>query len=220
MNHLTEQLFSLQDPQYRAFHSRLIPTVNPDTIIGVRVPALRKLARTLPPDEQKSFLHTLPHTYYEENCLHGFLIQQISDFDRCVAALNQFLPYVDNWATCDMTAPKVLGTAPARLAAQCQIWLSSGQTYTIRFAVLTLMRHLLPESLETVSQIRSDEYYVNMAIAWFFAEGLVQYEAQTLPYLTSHRLAPWVHNKAIQKARESLRLTPQQKAYLQTLKQP
>lgn len=215
---LTEQLFSLQDPKYRAFHSRLIHTVHPDTIIGVRVPALRKLARSLSSAEKEALLHTLPHTYYEENCLHGFLIQQMSDFDLCVAALNQFLPYVDNWATCDMTAPKILGKDPARLAAQCQIWLASGQTYTIRFAILSLMRHLLPESLETVSQIRSDEYYVNMAIAWFFAEGLVKYEAQTLPYLTSYCLSPWVHNKAIQKARESLRLTPQQKAYLQTLK--
>lgn len=215
---LNECLFSLQDPQYKAFHSRLIPTVDPDTIIGVRVPALRKLARSLNADDKEALLASLPHQYYEENCLHGFLIQQFKDYDHCVAELNRFLPYVDNWAVCDMSAPRALGKDLHQLTSTCQDWLASGHTYTIRFAVLALMRHLLPESLEVVASICSEEYYVNMAVAWFFAEGLVKCYDTALPYLLEHRLSPWIHNKAIQKARESNRITPEQKNYLQTLR--
>lgn len=215
---LEQRLFSMRDEKYRAFHTRLIPTVNPETVIGIRVPELRRLARSLREEERESLLATLPHRYYEENCLHGFLIQQIGDYDRCVAELNRFLPYVDNWAICDMTAPRALGKDLPRLAAQCRVWLASGHTYTMRFAVLALMRHLLPESLEEVAAVRSEEYYVNMAIAWFFAEGLVKSYDQTLPYLLNHRLAPWVHNKAIQKARESNRISPEHKQNLQALR--
>lgn len=214
---LEKTLRSLQDPDYRAFHIRLIPTVDPQTVLGVRVPELRKLTRRLDEPDKEALLQDLPHRYYEENCLHGFLIEQIRDFDRCVQALNQFLPYVDNWAVCDMTSPKVLKTNLPKLKAQCQLWISSGHTYTIRFAILALMRYLLPESLAEVSQIRSEEYYVNMALAWFFAEGLVQHNKLTLPYLLEHRLDPWVHKKAIQKARESFRISPEQKKYLKSL---
>lgn len=215
---LEERLFSLRDEKYRAFHTRLIPTVDPETVLGIRVPALRKLAGSLQEEERESLLTSLPHRYYEENCLHGFLIQQIKDYDRCVAELNRFLPYVDNWAVCDMTAPRALGKELHRLATQCRLWLASGHTYTQRFAILTMMRYLLSESLEEVAGLRSQEYYVNMAIAWFFAEGLVKHYDQTLPYLLNHRLSPWIHNKAIQKARESNRISPEQKQYLQTLR--
>lgn len=214
---LEETLRSLQDPDYRAFHIRLIPTVDPQTVLGVRVPELRKLARRLDEPCKEALFQGLPHRYYEEYCLHGFLIEPIHDFDRCVQALDRFLPYVDNWAVCDMTSPKALKTNLPELKAQCRIWLSSGHTYTVRFAILALMRYLLPESLMEVSQIRSKEYYVNMALAWFFAEGLIRHYSMTLPYFLEHRLDPWVHKKAIQKARESFRISPEQKQYLKSL---
>ena len=220
---LQEQLFSLQDLNYRDFHSRLVPTVDPERIIGVRVPALRKLTRSLDRESQQRILSSLPHFYYEENCLHGFLIEQIRDYDGCVAALNEFLPHVYNWATCDMTSPKALGTNLSRLWTQCQVWIASDHIYTIRFGILSLRRHCLDDSfreeaLELVADLRSEEYYVNMARAWYFAEALAKQYDAALPYLLNHRLDPWTHNKAIQKARESYRISPEQKAYLKTIK--
>ena len=221
---LQEELFALQDPAYKAFHSRLIPTVDPDTIIGVRVPALRKLTKAFSKEpEAAEFLKNLPHAYYEENCLHGFLLEQIRDYDRCVAELNRFLPYVDNWATCDMMSPKALKQDLPALLDQASIWLGSAHTYSIRFGILCLMRHYLdqafrPEGLEMVSVIRSNEYYVNMSAAWFFAEALAKQYSSAVTYLEENKLSLWVHNKAIQKARESDRISPEQKACLKTLK--
>ena len=219
-----EELFALQDADYRTFNSRLIPTVDPNLVIGVRVPELRKLAKRLAKTPEAAlFLQELPHEYYEENCLHGFLIEQIRSFDACVEALYAFLPYVDNWATCDMTSPKVLKQNLPGLLSHVRRWIESDHPYMVRFGILCLMRYYLddafqPQILEMVSVIHSKEYYVNMMIAWFFAEALVKQHAAALPYLEEHRLAAWTHNKAIQKARESLRVTSVQKEYLKTLK--
>ena len=224
MKSITTQLFALQDLEYKQFHSKLMPTISPDVIIGVRTPALRKLAKeTAKSTEVERFLQELPHTYYEENNLHAFLIECIKDFDACITALNEFLSYVDNLATCDMMAPKVLKTNLPKLYEWIKIWIASGETYTIRFGVNMLMKYyleedFLPEYAELVASTRSEEYYVKMVVAWYFATALAkQYEA-VLPYLTEHRLDIWTHNKTIQKAVESYRITPEQKLFLKSLK--
>ena len=224
MSTITEQLFALQDLEYKKFHSKLMPTVHPDVIIGVRTPELRKLAKMLKgTPEAEQFLTELPHQYYEENNLHGFLLESIKEFDACVTALNEFLPYVDNWATCDMMSPKALKKDLAKLYEWVKIWMASKETYTVRFGVNMLMKYYLeeefrPEYPELVASIRSEEYYIKMVVAWYFATALAkQYEA-VLPYLLEHRLDVWTHNKTIQKAVESYRITPEQKAFLKTLK--
>ena len=221
------KLFELQDPGYKEFHAKLMPTINPDVIIGVRTPALRKLAKELlktEPDAVEAFMAELPHTYYEENNFHAFLLEGIKDYDECIKALGVFLPYVDNWATCDCMAPKILGKYPGRVLSQISIWLNSDHTYTVRYAIGLLMRYYLDEQfeekyLDMVANVQSEEYYINMMRAWYFATALAkQYEA-TLPWLEEKRLDVWTHNKTIQKAVESYRITKEQKVYLKTLKQ-
>lgn len=217
-------LFGMQDLEYKAFQSRLMPTVDPDKIIGVRTPQLRKFAREFAKSEDAdAFLDILPHTYYEENNLHGFLIEGIKDFGQTVAALDAFLPYVDNWATCDLMAPKVFKKYPQELFDKIKQWIASGQTYTIRFGIGMLMRFYLDEQFQTeyptlVAAVRSEEYYVNMMIAWYFATALAKQYDAILPYFQQKMLDPWTHNKAIQKAVESYRITDEQKVYLRTLK--
>ena len=224
MQSITEQLFALQDIEYKQFHSKLMPTINPDVIIGVRTPELRKLAKQLAKSTNvEKFLQELPHRYYEENNLHGFLIESIMDFDACIVALNQFLPYVDNWATCDMMAPKVLKTDLPKLYEWVKVWIASEETYTVRFGVNMLMKYFLdeaflPEYPALVASIRSEEYYVKMVVAWYFATALAKQYDAVLPYIKEHRLDIWTHNKTIQKAVESYRISPEQKAYLKTLK--
>lgn len=221
---IEDRLFALQDKEYKEFHSRLMPTVNPDTIIGVRTPALRKLAKELAKQPKyMEYIHMLPHSYYDENNLHGFLIETIKDYGECVAAVNEFLPYVDNWATCDLMSPKVFKKHRTELLEQIKIWIASDQTYTIRYGIEMLMTHYLDEDfkkeyLEWVAQIRSEEYYVNMMIAWYFATALAKQPKDTLPYIEQNRLEVWTHNKAIQKSVESYRISAEQKAYLKTLK--
>lgn len=217
-------LFAQQDLSYRSFQCRLMPSVNPETVIGVRTPVLRRMAGQLRGTEAAArFLAQLPHAYYEENNLHAFLLEQERDFDRCIAALEAFLPHVDNWATCDQMNPKVLGKHPEELLEHILRWLKSGQCYTVRFAIELLMRHYLdgafrPAYLELVAGVKSDEYYVNMMCAWYFATALAKQYAKTIPYLENRRLPLWIHNKTIQKAVESRRISPGQKAYLRTLK--
>lgn len=218
------QLFALADNDYKTFHCRLMPTVDPTTVIGVRIPDLRKFAKSFSQTEAAAiFLQKLPHTYYEENNLHGFLIENLKDYKTTVATLETFLPYVDNWATCDLMSPKIFKNHKAELLPQIHIWLKNEHPFTVRFAVKMLMSFYLEDHFDTshhdlVATIRSDAYYVNMMIAWYFATALAkQYEA-TLPYLQQPRLEPWTHNKAIQKAIESRRITPAQKKYLRTLK--
>lgn len=221
---IRETLFSLREEKFAAFQARLIPNVAPERIIGVRTPALRKLAKTLRGSGQgEEFLKALPHEFFEENNLHAFLLCEMKDFEACVQAVEDFLPYVDNWATCDQMSPGVFRKNKQALLPHIRRWIASEQCYTRRFGIGMLMSHFLDEDfreeyLSLVSDIRSEEYYVNMMIAWYFATALAkQYEAALL-YLENRRLAPWVHNKAIQKALESFRVSDGHKTYLKTLK--
>ena len=221
---IRSQLFDLQDLKYRDFNASLIPTVDKKTVIGVRTPQLRKLAKELSKDPDiEFFLRTLPHKYYEEYNLHGLIIESMKDYDKCIAEMNKFLPYIDNWATCDIISPKIFKKHLPELLDEIKVWMSSDHTYTIRFGIEMLMSFYLddqfkPEYPETVAGIKSQEYYVNMMIAWYFATALAkQYEA-VLPFIEEKRLEKWTHNKAIQKSVESYRITPEQKAYLKTLK--
>ena len=224
MTEIQQRLFALQDGDYRDFHAGLIPTVPKELVIGVRSPALRSLAKELKGTELAAdFMAALPHRYYEENNLHAALIGPMKDFDACLAAVERFLPYVDNWATCDMMSPKALGKNKAALLERIRVWLRSGHTYTVRFAMGMLMSHFLEEDFREeypalVASVRSEEYYVRMMQAWYFATALAkQYEA-AVTYLEQRRLGAWVHNKTIQKARESFRVSQEQKEYLKSLK--
>lgn len=218
------ELFSLADEAYRQFHARLIPNVDPGAIIGVRTPALRAFARQLHHSGgYEAFLEELPHQYYEENNLHAFLLERIKSFDDCVAALDQFLPYIDNWATCDMMRPPALKKEPEKLMVKIRQWLTSESVYAVRFAIVCLMNFYLdensqPEQLDLLCGIKSEEYYINMALAWYFATALSKQWDSVIGILESHRLPEWVHKKAIQKSVESRRITPEQKEYLRRLK--
>ena len=221
---LQEKLFSLQDIEYKNFHSKLMPTVNPDTIIGIRTPVLRKFANEFSKtDEAEAFLKNLPHKYYEENNLHAFLLEKITDYDTLIKELNIFLPFVDNWATCDMMKPKIFKNHKALLIKDIEKWLKSNNTYLIRYGIVCLMTYFLEsdfkkEYLIWITDIKSEEYYINMARAWFFATALTyQYEA-TLPIFENKTLDKWTHNKAIQKACESYRIDKESKKILRTLK--
>ena len=218
------ELWEMQDTGYKDFHAKLIPTVTPEAIIGVRTPQVRKYAKQLAKDPQiGDFLSQLPHKYYDENNVHAFVVEQIRDYGECLAQTERFLPYIDNWATCDMMAPKVFAKHKEELLEPIRRWIASSETYTIRYGVGMLMRFYLdedfrPEYLQRVAEISSEEYYVNMMRAWYFATALAkQYEA-VIPYLEEKRLDGWTHNKAIQKACESYRMTAEQKKYLRSLK--
>ena len=221
---LQEQLFALQDKAYADFQSKLLPTVSRETVIGVRTPDLRKMAKQVckTPAAQE-FMQVLPHRYFDENQLHAFILSEEKDFDTCIANLEQFLPYVDNWATCDQLSPKCFRKHTQELLPLIRWWMKSKHTYTIRFGIGMLMRYYLdgefkPEFLEWVASIKSDEYYIRMMQAWFFATALAKQWDSTLPYIEQHRLHPWTHNKAIQKAIESYRITDEQKALLRTFR--
>ena len=221
---IEKELFRLQDTDYREFQRKLIPNIAPETMIGVRTPELRRYAIELAKDPEIGlFLEALPHPFFDENQLHAFILSEIRDYDRCLREVERFLPFVDNWATCDQLSPRVFKKHRKELLSAIMGWVRSEATYTIRFGVGMLMQHYLDEDfdpayLRIVAELRSYEYYVNMSIAWYFATALAkQYEA-ALPYITEHRLAPWTHNKAIQKAVESYRITPEQKKYLKSLK--
>lgn len=221
---IREELFRLQDPEYRDFQSRLIPTMSTDRMIGVRTPELRKFAKELGkrPDKDE-FLEDLPHRYYDEDQLHAFLLSEMKDYGECLAAVERFLPFVNNWATCDQMSPRVFRKHRTELLKPIRDWLTSEQPYTVRFGVGMLMEHYLDGDFdlaypEMVARLRSDEYYVNMMIAWYFATALAKQYDAVLPFLEEQRLDDWTHNKAIQKAIESRRITPEQKAYLRGLK--
>lgn len=218
------RLFELQDLKYRDFHAKLMPTVNKEKIIGVRTPALRVFAKKYgKTDEAKEYLQILPHQYYEENNLHGLLIEQIKDYDICLEELERFLPYIDNWATCDMLAVKVVKKHLDKFIDEVYRWMESDHAYTIRFGISMLMRYYLEDAFqmeypEKVAQIRSEEYYVNMMCAWYFATALAKQYDKILPFIEKQKLDVWTHNKTIQKAIESYRITPEQKEYLRGLK--
>ncbi len=224
VNDITEALWNMQDKSYKEFHSKLMPTIDPDTIIGVRTPVLRKFANEISAtDSAKDFIITLPHSYYEENNLHSFLISSIKDFDVLICEVEKFLPYINNWATCDSLRPKAFAKNHGKLLPYVMKWLDSDLVYTKRFAIGILHSYYLddkfkPEFIKIVSKIESDEYYINMMIAWYLATALSKQYDSTIPYLESNKLSKWVHNKTIQKSIESFRITDKQKDYLRTLR--
>ena len=218
------QLFALQDKEYQVFNSRLMPTLPPETVIGVRVPLLRRLAKQLADTpEAEAFVQCLPHFYYEENALHAFLLESVRDLSAALAATEHFLPYVDNWAVCDSFSPKVFAQHKSELLPAIRHWLGSDQVYTVRYGIGMLMRYYLddafqPEYLGWVAAVHSEEYYVNMMRAWYFATALAKQPTAVLPWLTEKRLDVWTHNKTIQKAVESRRIAPEQKQALRALR--
>ena len=221
---IEEELFRLRDEGYREFQGKLIPNMAPERMIGVRTPALRAYAKALGKrPEIDEFLQTLPHAYFDETQLHAFLLSEMKDFDRCLREVDRFLPYVDNWATSDQLSPKVFKKHRQELLPAIRRWIGSGDTYPVRFGVGMLMDHFLdedfdPAHLQTVADLRSEEYYVNMMRAWFFATALAKRYEAAVPYLEQGDMDPWTHNKAIQKAVESYRITAEQKAYLKSLR--
>lgn len=225
MNELQQHLFGMRDAAYAAFIAKLTPGFPLGHFIGVRVPLLRTIARSFAKEEAASqrFLSHLPHSYYEEDMLHGMLISLVKDYDRCLDLTDRFLPYVDNWAVCDTLSPKVFAKHKAQLLENILRWSSSSHTYTCRFGLRMLMTHFLDDSfsadfLEIPATIRSEEYYVKMMVAWFFATALAKQWEATLPYLENRQLDPWTHRKTIQKAIESYRIPPERKDYLRTLR--
>jgi len=219
-----EMLFELQDREYAVFQQKLTPTLPLEKFIGVRVPQVRKLAKELAGTQlAKDFISKLPHEYYDENMLHGLLISAIKDYEECVRCFDEFLPYVDNWAVCDIPSPKAFGKNKDKIIDKIREWTASERIYTCRFGMGMLMRFFLDddfreEYLEIPASVHSEEYYVNMMSAWFYATALAKQWDATIPYITENRLDVWVHNKTIQKACESLRITKNQKEYLKGLK--
>ena len=217
-------LFENKDEKYREFTSSLIPSVDKGDIIGVRVPVIRTLSKAIKgSNAADEFLNTLPHRYLEENHLHGFLIEHERDFSKALTQITRFLPYIDNWATCDSVRPKVFKKHLNELFPYIKQWIKSDHTYTVRYAIGLLLSFYLGEEFDKehllmVSQVKSDEYYINMMIAWYFATALYKQYDHTIPYLENAVLSKWTHNKTIQKACESYRVSDSHKAYLRTLK--
>lgn len=221
---LHNRLYDLQDKKYREMQIKIIPSIVPESVIGVRTPELRSLAKEiLKAGDYRDFLEELPHKYFEENQLHAFIISGIKDLNDCMEGLEKFLPYVDNWATCDQMSPKIFRKHKKALLQHIEEWLRSDRTYTVRFGVGMLMEHFLDDDYDTrypemVAALRSDEYYVNMMIAWYFATALAKQYETVLPFIEKKKLDDWTHNKAIQKSVESRRIPEEHKNYLKSLK--
>ena len=224
MDKITKLLFEMRDEKFRDFTSKLIPGVDKELIIGVRVPEIRRLAKALSADERKKFISELPHKYHEENLLHGAIPQLIkNDIGEVISETEKFLPYIDNWAVCDMSQSKLLGKYPDMVFGKACEWAKSEKTYTVRFAIDVLLQFFLDENFKSevfslAESIVSEEYYINMALAWFWSFALIKRYDEALPIIESKRLPAFVHNKAIQKARESYRISDERKEYLKTLK--
>lgn len=221
---IQKELFALRDISYGDFHAKLVPNIPRELLIGVRVPEARKLAKRLAKEPEASeFLKDLPHKYYDENILHALLISEMKDYDACIVAIDEFLSYIDNWAVCDILSPKIFKEHKTSLLEKIKEWSASDKTYTCRFGLEMLMSYFLdndfkPDYLEITTSVHSEEYYVRMMIAWFFATALAKQWDATIKYIEDNRLDTWTHNKAIQKAKESRRITPKQKEYLKLLK--
>lgn len=220
---IRNRLMDLKDEEYKAFNSKLIPNVDESLVIGVRVPALRKLEKELRTEDLGNWLSDLPHKYLEENTLHGIVISNMKSQEECLLRLEEFLPYIDNWASCDIMNPKVLAKDKERFLACIKSWIKSEHLYTSRFGMEMLMSYFLDddfkeEYLELPASVKSEEYYLNMMIAWFFATALAKQWESAITYLEDNRLSKWTHNKTIQKAIESYRISPEQKEYLRGLK--
>ncbi|MGX6591823.1 DNA alkylation repair protein [Cetobacterium ceti] len=225
---ILKELFLLQDLKYKNFYKRLIPNLSDEKFIGIPVPVLRKFAKDIfqkNPNHIFIFLNSLPHQYYEEDNLHCFLIENMKNFQEVLKYTNLFLPYIDNWATCDSFSPKIFKKYPEEILLEIKKWLNSQDIYTVRFAIGLLLSNYLDkyfkkEILELVASINSKEYYINMMIAWFFATALAKQYSFTIPYLEKQLLNPWVHKKTIQKSCESRRFSLEQKKYFKTLFSP
>ena len=221
---IQEELFKLQDISYKEFHSKLISTIDKNTIIGIKIPLLRSYAMKIKyTKEADKFLNTLPHTYYDENVLHALLLSEMTDYETFIKSIRAFLPYIDNWAVCDVLKPKSIKKHKQIFIDEIKNWISSKDTYTIRFGVVMLMTYYLDEDyqkdyLNYPLQVKSDEYYVNMAISWFYATALAKHYDEVVKILKDKKLSVWVHNKTIQKAIESYRITKEQKEELKKLK--
>ena len=221
---IRQELYALQDLKYRDFNSSLIPNIEKRTIIGVRVPEVRKLAKKLFAEiDCFRYFNILPHGYFEENLLHAFMIEKINDFDICIKAAEDFLPYIDNWAVCDSFFPPVFKKQKEKLLPRIPRLIKSGHTYTVRYAIEILMRLFLDESfkaeyLETVSSVDSEDYYVNMMRAWYFATALAKQYESAIVYIKENRLDDWTHNMTIKKAVESRRINAETKSYLKTFR--
>lgn len=224
LTRLQQQLFVLQDEEYRDFHSKLMPNIPKEDVIGIRVPVLRKFAKEFAKsDEKEKFLKELPHRYYEENNLHMMLLVEMKDYDGCMQEMERFFPYINNWATCDFPAPKCFEKHKKDVLEHIKIWIKSSQTYTVRYAIGMLMRLFLEDDFsaeypQMVAEVSSEEYYINMMIAWYFATALAKQWDAVIPYIEQRKLSPWVHRKTIQKAVESYRITPGQKEYLKSFR--
>lgn len=224
MDKIINALFEMRDEKFRDFTSKLIPNIDKELIIGVRVPDIRRLAKSLSEEERKKFISGLPHKYHEENLLHGVMLQLIkNDIGEVITETEKFLPYIDNWAVCDISQSKLLERYPDVVFGKVSEWAKSEKTYTVRFAIDVLLQFFLdenftPEVFALAKSIVSDEYYVNMALAWFWSFALIKRYEETLPIIESERLPEFVHNKAIQKARESYRISDERKQYLNTFK--
>ena len=221
---ITKDIYKYQDIKYQKFLQNLIPNINPDLIIGVKTPELKNLAKIyFNNNDIDIFLNTLPHIYFEENQLHAFIINNIKDFNICIKEVNTFLPYINNWATCDQLNPKCFKKNHLLLLPYISTWLNSNDTYSIRFGIRMLMNYFLDDDydikyLDIVSNIKSDEYYINMMIAWFFQVALVKQYNDAVKYLENKKLNNFVHNKAISKAIDSYRIDNNTKEYLKKLK--
>ena len=224
MKQIVDLLFEKQDIKYRDFQAPLFPNIAKEKMIGVRTPDLKKLAKELNNSNlAKEFIETLPHYYFDENQLHAFLISLIKDYGICLKEVNRFLPYIDNWGTCDQLSPKIFAKHKDKLIISIKKWLKSMHTYTVRFAIGMLLALYLDDSfkeeyMELVSNVKSEEYYINMMIAWYFATALAKQYKCAIKYIEEKKLSPWVHNKTIQKAVESYRINDEQKVYLKGLK--
>ena len=224
MLELEKELFQLQDLDYRDFHSKLMPGIDKNNIIGIRIPVLRAFAKRFEKTEAaKEFINVLPHRYYEEDNLHMMIITGIKDYEKCIYEIERFLPYINNWSTCDTPLPKCFKTNKENLLIHVKKWIASHEVYSIRYGIGVLMRMYLdedfkPEYLELVSDVKSEEYYVNMMIAWYMATALAKQWNESIVYIEQHRLSQWVHKKTIQKAIENYRITEEQKEYLRSLK--
>ena len=221
---INKRLQSLRDENYKNFHSKLMPTVSEDKIIGIKIPILKQYAKEIAKNQAiGEFLKDLPHAYYEENNLHAFIIASEKDYQKCIVSVEEFLPYIDNWATCDSLIPKCFKKNKDKLLSKILVWIKTNHTYTVRFAIKLLMSLYLDENfkeeyLELVSNVRSNEYYVNMMIAWYFQTALTKQYDSAIKYLVDKKLPVWVHNKAIQKSIESFRISEDKKQYLKSLK--
>lgn len=224
LQEIQEELFLLKDEDYKNFQCKLMPKVELESVLGIRVPKLRSMANELKGTQKaEAFLNDLPHKYYDENNLHAFLIEKIADYDQCVKRLNEFFPYINDWSTCDCMSPKVLKKQKEKTLENAYLWMQSPYVFGVRFGIKVLMNFYLDDlfdktQAEKVAQIKSDEYYINMMRAWYFATALAKQQEQILPFFEQFKLDAWTHNKAINKARESFRVSSECKEYLNTLK--